>query len=58
MIMHLQILSAYEQLSKTCGSASTIRTSLVLTGPLQPHSQMTRAYTSCAFLSRDDQRSQ
>jgi len=41
MILHLQILSTYEQLSETCGSASIIRTTLVLTGPPQPHSQMT-----------------
>jgi len=40
MILHLQILSTYDQLPETCGSASIIRTSLVLTGPPQPHSQM------------------
>jgi len=58
MILHLQILSTYDQLRETCRSASIIRTSLVLTGPPQPHSQMMHAYTSCALLSHDDQRSQ
>jgi len=58
MILLLQILSAYDQLPETCKSASIIQTSLVLTGPLQLHSQMMHAYTSCALPSRDDQRPQ
>jgi len=50
MILHLQILFTYDQLPETCGSASIICTSLVLTGLPQPHSQMTHASKAAVSL--------